>query len=109
MDPAGEMWSVVTESPSNDRTRAPSILDTGAGVAAIPSKYGGFCTYVDSASHSKVSPVGVGRDFQRSSPSNTAEYSLSNMPVSIDESMVCWTSAALGQISRRKTSVPVES
>ena len=36
--PAGEMWSVVTESPSTASTRAPEISSTGAGVAAMPSK-----------------------------------------------------------------------
>jgi hypothetical protein len=35
----------------------------------MPSKYGGFRTYVDSSLHSNVEPVGVGKDCQRSSPS----------------------------------------
>ena len=39
--PAGEMWSVVTESPSLARTFAPWMSDTGAGCAGMPSKYGG--------------------------------------------------------------------
>jgi hypothetical protein len=38
--PAGEMWSVVTLSPSFASTRAPSI----APVAGSISKYGGFLT-----------------------------------------------------------------
>ncbi|CKS34343.1 Uncharacterised protein [Mycobacterium tuberculosis] len=44
MAPAGEMWSVVTESPSSASTRAPLMLPTGSGLAVIPSKYGGLRT-----------------------------------------------------------------
>ena len=36
--PAGEMWSVVIESPSTASTRAPSIGSTGSGSGGIPSK-----------------------------------------------------------------------
>ncbi|CAB4542393.1 unannotated protein [freshwater metagenome] len=71
MFPAGEMWSVVTESPKIARTRAPVISVTGVGFAGMPSKYGGLRTYVDCASHSNVLPVGVSKDFQRWSPSKT--------------------------------------
>ena len=39
--PAGEMWSVVTESPSLASTRAPWMSLTGAGSSGMPSKYGG--------------------------------------------------------------------
>src|SRR3954471_23392719 len=59
---AGEMWSVVTESPSFASTRAPEMSDTGSGEAAMLSKYGGLRTYVDSSDHSKVWPSGVGSD-----------------------------------------------
>src|SRR6476620_10015907 len=62
MDPAGEMWSVVTESPSLANTRAPAMSSTGDGWAAMPSKYGGLRTYVDSPSQVNVSPVGVGSE-----------------------------------------------
>jgi len=72
MLPAGEMWSVVTESPSSASTRAPVMLPTGAGSADIPSKYGGLRTYVEAGSHSKVLPLGVGRLRQRSSSLNTS-------------------------------------
>ena len=41
MEPAGEMWSVVTESPSTASTRAPVMSVTGAGSAVSPSKNGG--------------------------------------------------------------------
>src|ERR671926_344703 len=42
IEPAGLMWSVVTESPSSASTRAPSTSVTGAGSRPMPSKYGGF-------------------------------------------------------------------
>src|SRR5215475_12495702 len=73
MEPAGEMWSVVTESPSFARTRAPEMSETADGVACMPSKYGGLRTYVESDDQSNTSPVGVGSDCQRSSPANTSE------------------------------------
>ena len=41
IEPAGEMWSVVTESPSSARTRAPSKSLSGAGSLGRPSKKGG--------------------------------------------------------------------
>ena len=72
IDPAGEMWSVVTESPSLASTRASAMSETGCGSRSMPSKYGGLRTYVDSASQENVSPVGVGRPCQRSSPAKTS-------------------------------------
>ena len=42
MLPAGEMWSVVTLSPSTARQRAPVIGWIGCTSMVIPSKYGGF-------------------------------------------------------------------
>ncbi len=44
IEPAGEMWSVVTESPSQARTRAPAMSTTGAGSIPIPAKKGGQAT-----------------------------------------------------------------
>ncbi len=42
MRPAGEMWSVVTLSPSRQRTRADLMgLNPGAS-SVMPSKKGGF-------------------------------------------------------------------
>ncbi len=74
--------------------------------SVIPSKYGGFRTYVDASFHSKVAPVGVGSVRHRSSPSKTLAYSCSNMSVEIEESIVACTSDASGQMSFRKTSLP---
>jgi hypothetical protein len=44
MEPAGLMWSVVTESPSFASTRAPVMSETGVVSIVRPSKYGGFRT-----------------------------------------------------------------
>lgn len=44
MAPAGEMWSVVTESPSLASTRAPVMSSTGVVSMVMPSKYGGLRT-----------------------------------------------------------------
>ncbi len=44
IEPAGLMWSVVTESPSLASTRAPTTSVTGSGRAPMPSKYGGLRT-----------------------------------------------------------------
>ena len=42
IDPAGEMWSVVTLSPSTARTRASMMSVSGAGSAVRSSKNGGL-------------------------------------------------------------------
>ena len=47
IDPAGEMWSVVTESPKMPSTRALLMLVGGFGFIENPSKNGGFAMYVD--------------------------------------------------------------
>jgi len=72
IEPAGEMWSVVTLSPSLASTRAPSMSPTSPGSAGMSWKYGGSLTYVESACHANRSPVGTCNPFQRSSPSNTS-------------------------------------
>ena len=41
IEPAGEMWSVVTLSPSETRQRAPSTSGSGSGSRGMPSKNGG--------------------------------------------------------------------
>ena len=46
MAPAGEMWSVVTELPSNTSTRAPVIGAIGAGSGGRSTKNGGSLMYV---------------------------------------------------------------
>jgi hypothetical protein len=50
MEPAGEMWSVVIESPNMPSTRASVTGRTPGGVIVMPAKYGGCFTYVDASS-----------------------------------------------------------
>src|SRR6185312_5702480 len=94
---AGEMWSVVTESPSLANTRAPEMAFTGCGGGCMPSKYGGLRTYVDSSAHSKVLPSGVGSDCHCSSPANTSWYAVLKPAAPIVEAMTSSISLALGQ------------
>src|SRR5215213_711838 len=103
---AGEMWSVVTESPSLASTRAPEMSSTGVGCADMPSKYGGLRTYVESSAHANVSPVGVGSDCHCSSPAKTSEYAELNPAAPIAEAMTSSISLALGQMSDRNTGWP---
>ena len=105
--PAGEMWSVVTESPSFASTRAPVMSVTGVVSRVMPSKYGGLRTYVESSFHSKVEPSGVGRLRHRSSPSNTVLYCLMNCSREIDESTMSCTSSGDGQMSLQEHLVAV--
>ena len=44
MLPAGEMWSVVIESPSTASARAPVMSVTGSGSGVSPAKNGGSWT-----------------------------------------------------------------
>src|SRR6267378_1107591 len=77
MDPAGEMWSVVTESPTDTSTRAPTMSGIVAGGVGEKSwKNGGSCTYVELGSQAYDSPVGEGIVFQKRSPSKIFPYSV---------------------------------
>ncbi|MCU0095844.1 hypothetical protein N7917_15385 [Bacillus sp. OR9] len=42
IEPAGEIWSVVTESPNLPTTRKPDNVSTSPGSLDNPSKNGGF-------------------------------------------------------------------
>ncbi len=44
MTPAGEMWSVVIESPSTASARAPTMSVIGGGSGVMLLKNGGSCT-----------------------------------------------------------------
>jgi hypothetical protein len=103
MLPAGEMWSVVIESPYMPRTRAPVIGRTPGGSIVIPVKYGGFCTYVDFASQAKRSPVGTSSERHCSFPSKTFAYCFSNMLPFTERAISSCTACGVGQMSRRKT------
>ena len=95
------MWSVVTESPTMTRQRAPEKSSTRDGSAAIRSKYGGWRTYVDAGSHAKRSPSGMSSARQLSSPVKTSAYVRVNISPRTDSVIVVSISSALGQMSRR--------
>ena len=71
IEPAGLMWSVVTESPSTASARAPTMSVSGTGSVVSPSKNGGLAMYVDASSQAYRSPSGIGSERHCSSPSNT--------------------------------------
>ncbi len=106
IEPAGEMWSVVTESPTFTSTRAPSMSATGRGSPAASWKNGGSRTYVDAASHAYIEPVGARIWRQWSSPSKMRPYSRSNCSGAIAAAVASRTSSGDGQTSRRNTGVP---
>jgi hypothetical protein len=101
MAPAGEMWSVVTESPTIASTRASRMLSSAPASRGRSSKNGGLRTYVDCSSHAKREPPGAGSAAQRSSPVNTSAYSERNISCCTLERTTDSTSACEGQMSRR--------
>src|SRR3970040_1685663 len=68
MSPAGEMWSVVTESPSTASTRAPEISPTGSGPAGRFSKNGGVLALGGEGGHAEQLDFWFGGIFQLSLP-----------------------------------------
>ena len=106
MEPAGEMWSVVTESPSRARQRASSMSGGSDASRDMPAKKVGCRTYVETSSQAKRSPVGMSSAFQRSSPAYTSEYLARNISVFTELRTVSLISSWLGQMSRRNTSSP---
>src|SRR4029079_726961 len=104
-EPAGETWSVVTESPTMTRTRAFSMSATFLG-SPRSWKNGGSCTYVDFASHAYIAPVGEGIVFQMSSPSKIFPYSVVYISVVMAVAMTSLTCSCVGQMSLRNTGLP---
>src|SRR5262245_15133098 len=74
MLPAGEVWSVVIESPSIASARAPVIGLMPGGSIVIPWKYGGVFTYGEVCSHVYVSPLRNSSGRHWSSPLNQSAY-----------------------------------
>ena len=99
--PAGEMWSVVTESPSTTRQRASTTSASGAGSGWRSWKNDGSRTYVEAGSQAKSAPSGAGSACQRSSPSQIVAYSRSNSSGVTLASTAARTSPLEGQRSRR--------
>src|SRR5699024_10142288 len=97
--PAGEMWSVVTESPNLPRTLK---LDSGSIVPASLDRFWkneGFWIYVDASSKSYSGASVTSILFQVSFESKTVSYSaLNNSGVTVDitASLTSWIE---GQIS----------
>src|SRR6185437_4032078 len=69
--PAGEMWSVVMESPAKPMQYAPLMSACFGRSIVMPSTYGGFLMYVDFASHAYWSPSGTSTAFHSLLPLNT--------------------------------------
>src|SRR5664279_370888 len=109
MLPAGEMWSVVTESPSMTRQRAPEISFRGAGSFGMSVKKGGFLTYVEESSQMYVRPLGIFRACQLSSPSKTSPYAFLKCAGFTAVRIASWTSSGVGQMSLRYTGAPLRS
>src|SRR4051812_24174005 len=101
MFPAGEMWSVVTLSPTITSTRAPLIGWIGDGCGARSVKNGGSWMYVLLGSHSNSSPPLIGMAFHCSFFSPTLAYCFLNMTASMHDAIVLFTSACVGQRSLR--------
>ena len=99
MDPAGEIWSVVTESPSKHSTRASVIAPNPGASSVIPSKNGGFCTYVDFSSHGNRSLCEAGTAFHCSFSVYTAPYFSTNCSVVTHEATASCTSWFVGPFS----------
>src|SRR5262249_13828678 len=72
IDPAGEMWSVVTLSPSHASTRTPLMGPIGAGCFSTPPKNDGSRTYVLSSFHAYRSEPVLSIEFHISLPLNTS-------------------------------------
>ena len=72
MEPAGEMWSVVTESPSTASTRAPVMSVSGLGSRGHAVEVGGLADVGRLGSQANASPAGTGIACQRSSPAKTS-------------------------------------
>src|SRR5438132_13217935 len=101
------MWSVVTESPTETSTRAPTMSGMVAG--GVPEKFwknGGSCTYVELGSQSYERPVGDGIVFQKRSPSKILAYSVAYISCVIALPTTAFTSSGVGQRSFRNTGWP---
>src|SRR4051812_41006835 len=97
------MWSVVTESPTYTRHRAPRIGRTSAGFSIMPSKNGGFWIYVLRSFHGKLSLLETGTAFHVGFPVNTFPYWLLNCSGVTHLALIACTSACVGQMSLRNT------
>ena len=107
MEPAGEMWSVVTLSPSTASTRAPSMSVTGAGLGRHPLEVGGL-EHIGrvgvpgeglALGHRHCSPELVAFEDRGVAGRNSSEVS--------EARMISATSRSLGHRSERSTGLAV--
>src|SRR5438094_419693 len=98
MSPAGEMWSVVTDSPTCTSTRAPVIAARAGGASVNPSKYGGFWMYVLLSFHRYRSLLETGTAFHVGFPLKTFAYSFLNCSGVTHCAFTACTSACVGQM-----------
>ena len=99
-DPAGEMWSVVIESPSFARTLAPSML-LMQGSSMMSSKNGGLRMYVDSGSQWNRGDSSAGTASHLAEPLKMSLYFDTYTERVTYSSMSFWTSQSSGQMSFR--------
>merc|ERR1719253_951485 len=107
--PAGEMWSVVIESPTFRSAYALLMSLTAGGSIVMSWKNGGLWMYVDLSSQVNVSPLGAFNSFQRLLPLATFLYVSRNISGCTTSFSILRISSFVGQMSLRKTgpSTPV--
>src|SRR5690625_3922987 len=104
--PAGEIWSVVIESPKYPNTLKLSKGLIVSGSLDKPSKNGGFWIYVDSSDHSYNGSSVVSISFHFSFDSNRLSYSerkILGLTTALTSALI---SDIDGQMSFKYTSVP---
>src|SRR6266853_3152625 len=105
IEPAGLMWSVVSESPKIPRTRAPRIGPPERGCIEKSLKNGGSAMYVDFG-QLYAWPETEGTFVHIGLASARLLYSFWKVFGSIAYFMQCWISCAEGQMSPIHTSSP---
>ena len=98
--PAGEMWSVVMESPSLARTLALLMLLI-SGSSSISSKNGGLRMYVESGSHLNSGESSQGTASHLADPLKMSLYFDTYTARVTNCSVSSWISQSEGQMSLR--------
>src|ERR1017187_10356288 len=101
MLPAGEMWSVVTESPKTPSAHAPSMLVIVHGCIEKSSKKGGSWIYVLLVSQRYTSPTEDGISFHAGFCAAKSLYSARNTSGLSALFMASRISGSVGHRSRR--------
>ena len=98
--PAGEMWSVVMESPSLARHLALEMLLI-SGSSNMSSKKGGFLMYVEASSHPKRGESSHSTASHLADPLKMSLYFEMNVALVTYCSVSFWISSSEGQMSLR--------